>query len=42
MLAASDDATAGYVGDVITVGQYQANVDGLGAWVVQQTPAPSA
>jgi superfamily II DNA or RNA helicase len=34
-----DDATAGFVGDVITVGQYQSNVDGLGAWVAQQTPA---
>lgn len=32
-----DDATAGFVADVITVGQFQANVDGLGAWVTQQT-----
>lgn len=31
-----DDATAGYVGDVITVGRYQSNVDALGAWVYQQ------
>lgn len=34
-----DDATAGYVADVITVEQYQANVDGLGAWVQQQISA---
>jgi hypothetical protein len=34
-----DDATAGYVADVITVEQYQANVDGLGAWVQQQVSA---
>lgn len=31
-----DDATAGYVADVITVGQFGTNVDGLGAWVVSQ------
>lgn len=31
-----DDATAGFVGDVITVGQYQSNVDALGAWVTQR------
>jgi len=37
-----DDATAGYVADVITVGQYQTNVDGLGAWVMQQVTVPSA
>lgn len=31
-----DDATAGFVGDVITVGQYQSNVDALGAWVASK------
>ena len=34
-----DDATAGYVADVITVGQFQSNVDGLGSWVASRIPA---
>lgn len=37
-----DDATAGFVGDVITVGQFQSNVNGLGAWVVQQVAATTS
>lgn len=37
-----DDATAGYVADIITVGQYASNVDGLGAWVMQQTSGANA
>jgi len=31
-----EDATAGFVGDVITVGQYGAAVDSLGTWVTEQ------
>ena len=37
-----DDATAGYVSDVISVGKFGHVVDRLGAWVAEQTAGASA